>query len=295
VVAAAVRFLIKYLLVKQKQGPLTRALLLSALVSSLLTGCQSTLQRFERESVSKGYVSAVLPTVPFPLLSAASMNLNGEDSLRIYIEGDGRSWIGIDRPGSDPTPKNQLVWRLVQADPGPALYLARPCQYVMVEGCDIRLWTSRRYSPEVLQSLNDALDLIKRRDGVQGFELVGYSGGATLALLLAAHRADITGVQTLAGNLSPRMWASLLRVSQLKGSLEPLDFKGALARVPQRHLYGGDDQTVPPALLEAYRRQLPDAACIETVVIQHLGHAEGWEKEWAAWRGRAIECGAHSH
>ncbi|AZE02119.1 hypothetical protein C4K05_6346 [Pseudomonas chlororaphis subsp. aureofaciens] len=103
-------------------------------------------------------------------------------------------------------------------------------------------------------SLDQALDRLKQRYGNQDFELIGYSGGAALALLLAARRDDTTQVQTLAGNLSPRLWANALGLSPLHGSLEPLDQAPKLARVAQRHLLGQADRSVPASTPPIGRR-----------------------------------------
>ncbi|WP_206539436.1 hypothetical protein [Caballeronia grimmiae] len=60
------------------------------------------------------------------------------------------------------------------------MYLARPCQYTpMPENprCDVRYWTSARFAPDVLVSMNEAMDAIAARAPGPGVDLVGYSGG----------------------------------------------------------------------------------------------------------------------
>ena len=152
------------------------------------------------------------------------------------------------------------------------------------------MWTDRRFSPEVLNSLDQALDQIKQRLGNQRFELVGYSGGAALALLLASRRNDVVQVQTLAGNLSPRQWVQLQQLSPLKGSLEPLDERARVAHVPQRHIAGSADRVVPLTLLERYRQALGQPRCLQTVIVPGATHTDGLEQAWREWRDQPIHC-----
>jgi pimeloyl-ACP methyl ester carboxylesterase len=271
---------------KRKPGVLTMALLLGA----LLSGCQSPRQSLEALASEHGQHVEVIATQAFPLMLSAPLKRFNSSRIRIYLEGDGHAWATASRPSLDPSPQQLLMAGMAFSDPTPSLYLARPCQFVSAPGCVPAVWTERRFSPEVVDSLNQALDQIKSRYGNQSFELIGYSGGAPLALLLAARRDDIAQVQTLAGNLSPRLWTERLHLSPLKGSLEPLDNPTRLVHIRQRHLAGADDPIVPPALLDSYRRALGQADCLEVVVLPGVSHAEGLDKAWADWRDRPIQC-----
>ena len=79
--------------------------------------------------------------------------------------------------------------------------------------------------------------------------LVGYSGGGTLAALLAARRADVCQLITVASNLDIERWASHHKVSPLWGSENPASYGAALQHLPQYHLIGGDDQVVPATIV----------------------------------------------
>ena len=160
----------------------------------------------------------------------------------------------------------------------------------MTPACDPTFWTDRRFSQEVVTSLSQALDHLKQRYGNREFELVGYSGGAALALLLAAQREDVTQVQTLAGNLSPRLWAEMKGLSPLGGSLDPLDYRDRLASIPQRHLVGDVDDVVPASLAKAYLEQLGPYACSQVVISPATDHQQGWETAWRKWRGQPLNC-----
>ena len=192
----------------------------------------------------------------------------------------------------DPTPRNPLLARLALSDPQPSVYLARPCQYVVSPACIPDDWTAARFAETILGSLDQALDQLRRRYGNRQFELVGYSGGGALALLLAARRGDIVQVQTLAGNLSPRLWTQRLALAPLGDSLEPLDFAERLRKLPQRHLSGVEDRVVPSSLLDEYVSRLGPAACMEVRRLERVDHHAGWLESWPYWRDRPIECGA---
>lgn len=262
------------------------------LLGTLLPGCQSPRQALQQLAGEHGQHLDVLYTHPFPLLFGAPDSIPSNTRLRIYLEGDGHAWATASQPSLDPSPRQLLVARLAFGDPTPSLYLARPCQFVTAPGCVPELWTSRRFSMEALDSLDQALSAIKARYGNDQFELIGFSGGGALALLLAARRDDIAQVQTLAGNLAPRQWVQLHQLTPLKGSLEPLDYRERLARIPQRHLAGGADRIVPPQLLRHYQSDLGPANCLQGVVVPGISHAKGWEQVWQMWRGRPIDCSA---
>ncbi|AXA24355.1 alpha/beta hydrolase [Pseudomonas putida] len=262
-----------------------------AVVGALvLAACQSPREALEHRAAEYGREVQVLALESFPLLVVAPAQMPTANVLRVYLEGDGHAWVTPSQPSLDPTPRQSLVVDLAMQDPTPSLYMARPCQFVSVPGCTPALWTSRRFSPEVLDSLGQALDRLKARYGNQGFELVGYSGGGALALLLAGRREDVWQVQTLAGNLSPAEWARMLELTPLEGSLEPLQYRERLARIPQRHLLGAEDRQVPADVAAFYARQLGEARCLELVSLPGVTHERGWQQAWPSWRQRSLAC-----
>lgn len=266
------------------------ALLIGVLLAFALGGCQSPQERLGELADQHQQRLQTLDSQPFPLLLGVPVQAPAAVRMRVYLEGDGQAWATPSQPSLDPSPRDLLVARLAFSDPTPSLYLARPCQFVTAPGCAASLWTSRRFGSDVLGSLDGALDLIKARYGNQTFELVGYSGGAALALLLAARRDDVTSVQTLAGNLSPRYWVQLRQLSPLEGSLEPLDYRERLRAVTQRHLAGDADSVVPAGVLHHYLDGLGEARCVQTVSLAQVSHHTGWEQAWATWRSQPIAC-----
>ncbi|HBO2940831.1 TPA: alpha/beta hydrolase [Pseudomonas aeruginosa] len=253
------------------------------LLGALLTGCQSPREALQQLADEHGRQLEILPGQPFPLAMLAPQGTATTTRLRVYLEGDGHAWATATQTSLDPSPHSLLVARLAIDDPKPNAYLARPCQFVMAPACEPTLWTNRRFSQEVITSLSHALDQLKQRYGNREFELVGYSGGAALALLLAAQRDDVAQVQTLAGNLSPRLWAEMKGLSPLSGSLDPLDYRHQLVSLPQRHLVGQRDTVISSRLLDLYQRALGSPSHIECIHIPGASHDAGWEAAWRRW------------
>lgn len=255
-----------------------------------LAGCKSSLEVVQQRGAQAGYHFEVSASQPFPLLQGVARALPAGGLTRVYIEGDGHAWSTPTQPSLDPTPRDRLVLELALSDPRPSIYLARPCQFVSAPGCRRELWTSARYSEEVVRSLDAALSALKARHQLSEFELVGYSGGGALALLLAARRDDVVQVQTLAGNLTPRRWAQLNGLSPLDGSLEPLDQRERLRAIPQRHLLGSADEVIAVSLQRDYAQRL-DGACDHYVQLEGVRHVQGVAEAWRLWRHRPLDCG----
>ncbi len=225
---------------------------MALLVGAVLAGCQAPRQALQQLADEQDRTLEILGVQPYPLALVSPRHIPTGSRLRVYLEGDGHAWITSRLPSLDPSPRNLLVTKLATGDPYPSIYLARPCQFVSAPACKTELWTNRRFSQEIVDSLGQALDQLKMRYGNRDFELVGYSGGAALALLLAAQRDDVSFVQTVAGNLSPRLWAHMNGLSPLSGSLDPLGYRTRLQHIPQRHLIGEQDRVVPARLAELY-------------------------------------------
>lgn len=232
---------------------------------------------------ARGWQAFEIDTSPFRLLAMAPSDRTPAAELTVYLEGDGFAWVSGSQPSSDPTPLNPMALRLALAQPqGRAAYLARPCQYLAAQpGCAQRYWTDARFAKEVVGSLGQALDELKARNGSQRLNLVGYSGGAALALLLAARRSDVREVITVSGNLDHARWTRYHRVSPLQNSLNPADDRAALARVHQLHLVGSEDRIVPPELVQAFVASLAPGTPVGMQVIEGYDHVCCWAEHWA--------------
>ncbi|MCJ2164994.1 MULTISPECIES: hypothetical protein [unclassified Pseudodesulfovibrio] len=208
------------------------------------------------------------------------------DVLRVYIEGDGKAWLSRSRPSSDPTPDDGAAFRLAAADTGTAvMYLARPCQFVEGEqarNCITPFWTSARFSEPVIQDLSLALDAAKSRIGARRLELVGYSGGGAVAVLLAARRDDVDLIVTVAGNLDHTLWTEMHGVSPLRDSLNPVNVARGVQGIRQVHIVSVDDEVVPPAVVESYVRAMTDTNTVRIVTVKGVEHDGDWREAVAA-------------
>src|SRR6056300_1239253 len=115
-------------------------------------------------------------------------------AARIYLEGDGIPWRN-DEPSTNPTGQKRLSFQLFLQDKFATAYLARPCyeQETMPPNCITELWTSGRYSETVVTKLIRAIEQIAPEGDI---ELVGYSGGGTLAALIAHRLTRVSRVLT---------------------------------------------------------------------------------------------------
>ena len=196
--------------------------------------------------------------------------------LHIYLDGDGTPWR-MGSPARDPTPRNPLVLRLMALDPAPSLYLGRPCYLGLSEvpPCSPEFWTAERYSEVVVSSMEAALRRFLDETTYNRLVWFGYSGGGTLATLLAPRFDTTTDLITVAANLDIDAWTDLHSYSRLDGSLNPARLPPLPRRIRQRHYVGGKDRVVPKEVL--MRAPINRETVI---VIPSYDHTCCWEAMW---------------
>lgn len=218
-------------------------------------------------------------------LTAFHKGLEGSAAeLVVYIESDGDAWRNRFQLAADPTPANPLALRLALEDPAPSvLYLGRPCQYTRpatARNCDPAYWAGQRYSEAVIDSIDAAIDQVKRRAAAPAVALVGYSGGGAVAALVAARRGDVARLITVAANLDHAAWTAHHRLAPLSGSLNPADHAERLQSLPQVHFAGAKDRVVPPRIVEAYLARMDAGARARLVVVEGADHDCCWVEAW---------------
>ena len=248
-----------------------------------VSGCASPLEGLKNKVRQNGQNFVRLNAGPFHIAGALPAK-GSYNTVVVYIEGDGRGWRN-GKPPTDPTPLGSLVLTLSQLDPAPGtVYLARPCQFLsqsQLKTCSARYWTTHRFGPTVLRAYQEALDEIKMRTGAGTIELVGYSGGATIATLVAAQRNDVVRLITISGLLDLRGWVAHHGVSPLSGSLDPMDIAEKIAKMPQIHLIGAEDQVVPPHLADNFVRQMGGGTVKRIEIVPGFNHVCCWSEGWA--------------
>jgi hypothetical protein len=208
--------------------------------------------------------------------------------IRIYIEGDGLAWISRDFPSPDPTPHEATGLQLAAADTSAnVVYLARPCQFTSASKnprCDVPYWTGKRFSKEIVTAMDSAVSSTAARAPQQGIELVGYSGGGAIAVLVAAQRHDVLSIRTVAGNLDDDEVNRIHRVSAMPESEDAMHYVRAVAAIPQVHFSGTDDRIVPIAIPRSFvsAAMMAGGQCARTVAVPGLSHDGDWAKVWPA-------------
>lgn len=236
-------------------------------------------------AVAAGWKKELIETDNFILAVFLPKTLATTETLTIYIEGDGLAWINSSTPSEDPTPMDPLALKLALLDDSPAVYLARPCQFMADEqnkNCAKKYWTGSRFSAEVIQSSNQAIDQIKHRFKARKFILVGYSGGGAVAALVAASRTDVARLITIAGNIDHRVWTKENHLSTLSGSLNPADEWIYLQHIPQTHFVGGKDQVIGEYVARSYASHFPNNLTPSIVIIPEFDHHCCWLERWPA-------------
>lgn len=275
---------------------------LAALVAA---GCATTPGAAERTRIAGQYAlqAGLTPVTlakdtPLPLRGFVRAGAAGEP-LVVYIEGDGRAWLNGNTPSPDPTPVDPVALRLAALDMrSNVAYLARPGQFLHPPaGSSVprRYWLSARYAPEVVDTYAMVVREMARELAAPEMELVGYSGGGAIAVLVSARlKREMPALRltlrTVAGNLDTATWTRVLRLSPLAGSLNPADVATELADIPQQHLLGRQDRQVPATVYAAFAAKLASDRCVQAVWLD-LGHAGPWDDAWREALAQTPGCG----
>ena len=255
----------------------------------LLQSCATPTGNLNRLAAAQGFVRSTIDAGGFSLLtyqkpSSASPAVTGsvpvvDDTLHVYLEGDGSPWRHRSIIMADPTPRHPLMLRLMGMEAQPAAYLGRPCYNgtSAEPPCENSLWTSGRYSKAVIDSMASALQVLARRFDARRIWLIGHSGGGALAMLLAEEVPAVTRVVTVAANLDTDAWTLHHGYTPLYGSLNPAARPSLRTDVWQWHLVGGLDRVVPAQLVRPFIMRQSQASAFE---IDRFSHGCCWEQIW---------------
>ncbi len=241
-----------------------------------------------------GFRRVVLDTPDFRLLAY----VRGQAPVaRVYIEGDGHAWRDRFTPSDDPTPWNPVALALATRDPAPAVaWLARPCQYRLRRNnteCEPEWWTGARYNARVITTMSSGLDQLRSLLHADRLELVGFSGGGAVAVLLAARRSDVASLRTVAAPLAIATWVARRGISPLRESLDPAKYAEMIEAIPQLHLVGAADDVVDPPVTEAFLAGMHSTDCAQMRIVAAEGHDGDWAERWPALLTRPVRCKRH--
>ena len=271
------------------------------LASSLfLSGCLTVPTAAQRlataDSIGEpaGFKRVWLLTSPFQLTVYKKIQKPGQP-LHVYIEGDGYAWVTRNRISGDPTPRRPTALELAALDPSPnVLYIARPCQYTPLDqsyACDEAYWTGLRFSEEVIQSMDAAVQWFVDDAKIPEIHLIGYSGGAAVAALIAARRDDVASLRTVAGNLDPKGLCEYHHVSVPDaGTLNPMDVAEDLSEIPQTHFVGMNDRIVPESIAQGFVGKMSSASCARIQEVEGADHVKGWAAAWPQLLSVPLVC-----
>jgi len=257
------------------------------LIAAFVSGCATILPAERRASAdavaaANDFDKSFIKTPSFILTSYTRFKQSGAP-LNIYIEGDGASWISCTRLSDDPTPRKPFVLELASIDSTVNVaYLARPGQYSGsgAPECDSSYWSDRRFSEEVIESMSDAISKLSGQAGTKDINLIGYSGGAAVAILVAARRDDVKSLRTIAGNLDTDAVNKYNHVSPLEDSLNPINVAGKIKNIPQRHFIGSKDKIIPRSIADSFVATEGGKGGDCITVVEGATHATGWRERW---------------
>ncbi|NQZ30576.1 MAG: alpha/beta hydrolase [Oceanospirillaceae bacterium] len=173
-------------------------------------------------------------------------------TIHLYIGSDGTPWIKGRWIAADPTPSDPLALKLMGEDKNPAIYLSRPCYFddIKQSYCHASLWSSARYSKNVITSMALAIKQLINIDNE--IILLGYSGGAAIAVLLADQLDNVVGLVTIAGNLNTDLWTTHHQLSPLTQSINPSRYQYLKKPIKSIHLAANNDKVIPLPIIQSY-------------------------------------------
>jgi hypothetical protein len=252
---------------------------LAIVLCLLAAGCSSS-RRIDELAREAGLERVVVDAAGY---ASVTYLKHGAAPLAVFLEGDGAPWRGGVEPSEDPTTRHPVALELLLRTPGAGAYVGRPCYHRLEDPrCTPDHWTHARYSEAVVNSMIAAVREAAQLAGVRQIELVGYSGGGALAVLVAERLEGVVSVTTIGANLDVEAWTRHHRYLPLERSLDPARSDRAH---PWRelHLQGARDVNVPPATTDAYFARYPGA---QRRVIAEFDHVCCWVDAWPELLGQ---------
>jgi hypothetical protein len=248
----------------------------------LLASCATPAERFSAVAENIGFTHSVVNTKQFQhhlFANALALKKKPASSLHVYIDGDGTPWKNKHWIADDPTSRNPIILQLMALDRSASLLLGRPCYHEVqaTPACHFMYWTSHRYATEVVNSLASALTVWLKHHTVDKITLIGFSGGGTLAVLMAPLIEKATHIITIAANLDITAWSKFHGYSDLEHSLNPVEYP-LNKQLTQLHLIGTSDTVVPEATLKIFLQRNPTA---KTIRFEGFNHHCCWTEAWS--------------
>ncbi len=269
-----------------------RAALAVFLAAGVATGCASPAQEYDRAAQSANISEHTVQGARFHHKIYRNNQALRGGALHVFIEGDASVKQALRSAPPDPTPHHPLMLRLMQEDKAGAILLGRPCYHGMFanDNCEIRHLGPERYSAEIVESMIKALQTELQHSEAQQVIFFGYSGGGTVAFLMAAQYPRTAAIVTLAGNLDNITLAAHHNSPPLSGSLNPADMAPLPRTIVQLHYFGAKDENIPASLAQKTlsRQNVPP------VIFAGIDHECCWQDVWPDIQTRLYATLPHS-
>ena len=256
---------------------LTTSVRLSVLV--IMSSCATPTEKLRVQATNFGFEEIKIQGNPYQHISFSNLATPRGNRLHVYLEGDGSPWLTPEIVATDPTTREPVMLRLMALDTNTSLYLGRPCYFglAQTDRCSAVLWTHRRYSEEVVNSMRVALDSFLQSHPFSELVFFGHSGGGTLAVLLSNKFPETLAVVTLAGNLDIDAWTDHHGFSRLQGSINPAADQPLNRRISEFHYVGSEDKNILPLFVFPRAKSRPG---IKVRLINGFDHACCWQRIW---------------
>ncbi len=254
-----------------------------------ICGCGSLAVLKKRQNIAddlaskNGFHKDVINTEYFTLTTYQKI-ADVSKPVNVYIEGDGYAWVSRTILSYNPTPRYPFMLALAGVDPAEnVVYIARPCQYTDPEQeklFDYSYWSDKRFSEEIIVSVNTAINKIMGQYGLSGIHLIGHSGGGAVAVLVASRNNDVFSIRTIAANLDHVELNKYHKVSPMKGSLNAIDVAEQVSSIPQRHFLGSKDKRIPEFIVKRFLQRSGDDEFDSLLIVDGCDHDDGWKDKW---------------
>jgi len=251
-------------------------------VFTLLAGCASPSTKFLETAEKYGFSTHLQQGKPYlhrVFLNLAAQQAMIYEELHVYLDGDGTPFETANFPAQDPTARNPLILDLLFQDKTPAILLGRPCYYGLQfsTNCSPELWTTQRYSREVVESLVFSLRQFLKKRSATNLTFIGYSGGGALVIFLASYFPQTGSIVTIAGNLDTQAWCDFHDYLPLQESLNPTKQAKIPVEIKQFHFAGLADENVPAKMIERFSLHQKNSRYIP---LENFTHECCWAERW---------------
>lgn len=235
---------------------------LTGISACFLTACAGV------PTAPENFEKIIVETDNLNFVTYAKNTIKPKKTLRFYLEGNGH-----------PNPKKPMALLLAQEDAySNIVVLTRPCQYIDAEVCSKKsIWGTNRYHPEILKAMKDLVVFYAKKHNSQQIEFVAYSDSAPIAFYLAQNLGATKKIITVAGVLDIDSYAKQNKLPVFKNAYEVALNKSFVARIPQVHYVGSEDEIVTKSMTERFVSNLYQPKDIQVKVVHGIGH-DDWDK-----------------